>query len=785
MTHHPRGVISTPTPVRASTRWVALLAGLALAVTGCTASPPEPPVPPAPVLPAEQFPALTDRDPDVRTAVDAFAVDGADVVALATVEGRLSTPTFWHSADHGESWQQGQLSAQAAEQTLINEWTRDLVAVHRSGDERRWLALGAKDTDVIAWTSADGRTWDRSIVTGLDPAQHGFFALQGTNEGFVLVGTNWNADTNVRTPQAWTSPDGITWTGGTVPGEGEFVDVAVHDSTWVAVGRQTLPDRTDAGRRTLPLVHTSTDAGATWTRRDVPEPKGSGNFFTYLSTVAWTPRGFVAGGSCYVEDARAYAPWTLDSADGAAWQVGADVTRTHVPGGISEVVSTDKGILVIEEGRYQGASQVSVRAESVSGGWATQQIPRLDGESWTEAAVASGDALLWSVGTTGSRRDSRILRSTDRGGTWTELRLPVPEGTGPRVEPSELALREGVLTAWGNAQGATSVWTRGEDGTWGAPRVVRDEDRESFGQLFAGPHGWLITGSKQNEAQVLTSSDAETWHESGPGTFNEVAQYHSSSVNDAVWFRDRWVVVGNRTTNADVRRSAFVASSVDGQAWTEGKPSKTYHRGDSYGEDDRATDLDGLVNHGRRISGVDEGAGGLVATGQTTSTTGSRPAVWFSETGETWRLQELPFDGYSWGNAFDVLVHGDTVLAIGSGRVAGGTDHVPLVWRSTDGGTTFELGRVGDHGRYSGIQTAVDSRGFLLLIGRPGGETPLLWRSPDAVTWHSAPIEVPNAADGVEAGLRDVLVDGDTLLVLMNVTNRVDSVPVLVEVPLA
>lgn len=53
------------------------------------------------------------------------------------------------------------------------------------------------------------------------------------------------------------------------------------------------------------------------------------------------------------------------------------------------------------------------------------------------------------------------------------------------------------------------------------------------------------------------------------------------------------------------------------------------------------------------------------------------------------------------------------------------------------------------------------------------------------MTWHSAPIEVPNAADGVEAGLRDVLVDGDTLLVLMNVTNRVDSVPVLVEVPLA
>lgn len=360
----------------------------------------------------------------------------------------------------------------------------------------------------------------------------------------------------------------------------------------------------------------------------------------------------------------------------------------------------------------------------------------------------------------------------------------MPPGMGARVQPNALALKDGVLTAWGYAQGATSVWTRAEDGSWSAPRLVRDEPREGFRAVVAGPQGWLVLGSKQGEAQVLTSPDGQTWHESGPGTFNEVAQYHRSSVSDAVWSGDRWVVVGNRSTNGNVRNSAFVASSTDGASWRMGEHSKVFQRGDSYGSEDRATDLDGLENLGRRMWGISDTPGGLVAAGEVELESGSKPVLWFPAKENTWRLQDLPFDGYTHGSAHDVLAHEGTLLVVGMGRPQGGSDVVPLVWRSTDGGGSFELSRVGDQGRATDIHSTVDARGFVLLAGQPGGGAPLLWRSTDGTSWTSTPLAVPNAADGVEADVRDVLVDGDTLHVLMGVTNRLDSVPVVVEMPL-
>lgn len=46
-------------------------------------------------------------------------------------------------------------------------------------------------------------------------------------------------------------------------------------------------------------------------------------------------------------------------------------------------------------------------------------------------------------------------------------------------------------------------------------------------------------------------------------------------------------------------------------------------------------------------------------------------------------------------------------------------------------------------------------------------------------------IGVPNATDGVEACPDHLVVEGDTLHVLLTVANRVDAVTVIVDVPLA
>lgn len=786
MTHHPRGGIDTSAnPARATLRGAATLVTIVLALAGCTPTPPPPAPPPnAPVLPAEQFPAFADRGDDVHTSVDAFAADGQDVVAIATATGRLSVPTFWYSPDAGATWQQGALTTPAAEATEIAEQASGLAAVRVTAEGRRWLALGSRDRTTIAWTSVDGQTWDRAPAVGIDRALSSLAGLAATPDGFVLVGSSFDQESNRRIPQAWTSPDGVTWSPQALPGHGWLSGVAVHESTVVAVGAEDLPKRDKKGRTRRPLILASTDGGASWQERDVPLPKASSGFNDYLTTVTRTPDGFIAGGSHFLHDAHTYNSWTVSSVDGATWQVGADVPRQATLTQAVEVLSTDKGLLLVESIANKDTDTVSVSAMAVGGGWTRRHTPSLKGRGWTEDAVVAGDAVLWSVGNEDADTDSRIWRTTDRGGTWTEATLPVPAGMGARVEPSALALKDGVLTAWGNAQGATSVWTRAENGTWGAPRLVRDEVREGFLGVVAGPHGWLVLGSKQGDAQVLTSPDGQTWHESGPGTFNEVAQYHYSSVSDAVWSGDRWVVVGNRSTNGNVRSSAFVASSGDGASWQEGEHSKVFQRGDSYGSEDQATDLDGLENLGREMWGIADTPGGLVAAGEVQLESGSTPVVWFPAKGETWRLQDLPFDGYTRGSAHEVLAHEGTLLVVGAGRPQGDSDWVPLAWRSTDGGASFQLSRVGDQGRTTSVHPTTDARGFVVLAGQPGGGAPLLWRSADGTSWTSTPVAVPNAADGVEAGIRDVLAEGDTLHVLMNVTNRLDSVPVVVEVPL-
>lgn len=763
-----------------------LAAVLVALVSGCSLLGPWGPPRNAPTLPAEQFPALADREPDVHTSVESLAADGSDVVAIAQVNGRVDLASFWWSSDAGVTWQEGRLSDEAADATQIGEsvWGFAAVSVREGG--RLWLGLGAKGDDRIAWTSTDGQTWDRQLMTGLDPRRASVGEVVGTPDGFLAVGSLWNEVEQTTAPAVWRSADGITWEAQLLEGEGWLADIAVHDGTMVAVGSHGFDAMTAEGRVREPLLFVSTDAGGTWARQAVPEPAYSGEFVTSLTHVIWTPDGYVAGGQLFSGERGSYRAWTLESADAVSWSPG-DVPELTSDQGVVGLAQTESGTFLVATGVQQNTTQIQLFSRSAPGVWERRVTPEVVGERWVNDTLGVGGALLLSVGVSDRIVDEVLWRTDDLAATaWTQFRIPVPEASGARTEPAALLLRDGVLTAWGNVQGATGVWTRGEDGTFGEPRIVRDEPRESFGGIHAGEPGLLMLGSRAGEAQVLFSADGETWEESGPGTFNRVAQYHSSEVSDATWAGDRWIVVGTRSTNGDVRQHALISSSARGASWTPGAGTSVLARGDSFSEDDAATDLEGLENMGRSIGAVATTPSGLLAVGHTTSVDGDRPALWRSDDKATWTLTTLPSEGAAAATAHSVRVEGDRVVVIGYARSTGSTDWAPIVWTSHDGGATFSQGTLGDQGRSGAtLLTSSPDHGFVVTVGAWDGGVPTVWRSADGVAWTAEPVTVPNAADGVEAGVQTALIEGDTLHLLMYVTNRLDSVPVIVDVPLA
>lgn len=787
MSTHPRADAIAPPPRHVHRRLpavvAALLASCLLCLAGCTPPGGEPN---APTLPARQFPALADRDPDIPVQTEAFATDGTDVVAVTRVVGPVSYVAFWRSTDAGATWVPGRLSTAAAGATEINESVWGRAAVSVSGSGRRWLALGSKDDDVIAWTSTDGATWDREVVTGIDNRRATVGHLIGTATGFVAVGSVWDEASDDHHPTVWTSADGVAWQAQTLQGEGELSEVAEHDGTLVAVGSHALDSLDDNGRRAYPRMFVSTDAGATWVSREVAEPEASAGFVTQLTEIAWVGDRFLAAGSVFVFDAG-YLPWTTSSTDGDTWVVGEALDRGAESSWAADVVPSAQGALLVVG--FDLGTRDAIRAyRQRDAGWEQVWAPDLPGDVSLDAGgVSVGGATVLGLANDDGIQHSTVYATPDAGGTWSASTFPAPAGTHARAWPDQLLLVDGQLTGWGYVQGAIGAWTRGDDGSFGAPRIVADGPRQRFGLVTHGEGGYLLIGSLEDEPFAQLSPDGLEWEQiAGPGTFNARDAYHWANVSDAAWIDGRWYVVGTRSENGSVRRSALVQSRAGEANWRAGTAARVFRVGDSYDPRSRATDLDGLENMGRSMSALARTPSGIIAVGDTSDADGNRPAIWRSGDGDTWTLEELDRAGHASATAQRIHVAGDRVVIVGHGRPEGQLDSVPLVWVSGDGGATFSRTALGDQGRFGSLtMTSSAAHGFLVLVGAHDGGTPRLWRSPDGRTWQAQDIAVPNAADGVEAYPDHLVIEGDTLHVLLTVANRVDAVTVIVDVPLA
>jgi hypothetical protein len=231
------------------------------------------------------------------------------------------------------------------------------------------VAVGRSGRDPVAWTTADGVTWDRHAVAiladGGDPER--MTAVAAGLSGFV-AGGSVGPELSERHARFWRSADGVDWEpvadGSVAFANAEVRSITPFDGGFVAVGVVgTVQDPTGA------VAWTSQD-GSTWTRVD--DAAFDGAEAVAVAPAPWG--GLVAVGAQV--DRRMAVAWT--SPDGRSWTRAPDEpSRVHAGGfaWMTDVVPV--GDLVVAVGVVQGLQ----RGTAVS--WISP-----DGLAWAKSPEA-------------------------------------------------------------------------------------------------------------------------------------------------------------------------------------------------------------------------------------------------------------------------------------------------------------------------------------------------------------------------------------------------------------
>lgn len=786
---------SAPHRAKALSIWAV---AVALILAGCTAGTPTGSGAGAPAsgpaghaLPPSAFAPLAGRGPGVRDSTLRLAAVGPNVVASATRDGNVAEPAYRVSSDGGRTWSDGRLSDVArAAATPSDDRSGILLGRPASGGSGAvWFDYGRTTDARHTWTSTDGRVWERRAIQGVDP-QASVVAGVATADGIVLVGSTAGSD-GAGHPAAWTSTDGLRFTGRSIPAGGWFSAVAARGRTLVAVGgRDRADDQADRVRE--PVVFRSTDAGATWKPAGVPTPE-DGEFSFTLTDVEGSGSGFAAVGTFYRDD---YEVAALTSRDGASWALAPELTMAGGSATGAQIVRTPRADVVLANvDSAQGSETRGVRREGP--GWSTIGRPA-SGPATIMDAVSAGDAVVAAADVRqadGHGRPEAWLLSA--GGAGLEsVPLAVPAEGAPVVEGLRFVRDAAGVRVAGAAQGASVVWARprhdasgaaASDAGFGPPSLVADSDRESVSGGVAHGDEVLLFGRRD----VGGSEYAQTWLQrggttavSGPDTFSTTGLYRFSDIHGAAWAGDRWVVVGERSGNGDVRASALVATSADGVHWQAGRHQRVFRRGDGYGKSDALTDLDGLAGTSRTMLSVAGLGAGLVAVGSVTERGLYRPAAWLSSDKATWRLVPLPLGRASEAGAHEVAVLGTTIVA--AGRAMIGRNLRTHAWTSTDAGKTWREAPLGPDDSPDRVKLVVARGRIVALVGTEPGRGLMLLTSADGSSWH--PVDAPALAVPTGAPWRmsaaDLTPAGDGVDVLVRTSSASDGRSTVVHVPL-
>ena len=292
-------------------------------------------------------------------------------------------------------------------------------------------------------------------------------------------------------PAAWTSQDGRTWDrGGVDDGGAAYAEAGLLMEDVVPVtirGEQRLVavGYADFEPETGPVTWQSSDNGTTWELMPVG---GTG----VMTSVTVTPTGLVAVGS----DADEPAAWT--SATGHRW-VRAQVETSVYPTASTLTDVAASGGRVVAVGHY-GLGESGLWVSEDGATWELTGPPhiidaQLDLRSVT-ATSAGGFLAAGSLSVSGEQdSDGAVFESAD-GRTWERTSTPAPAGTPGAQFLSTAVEAPGGRMVLGSDQDRATIWSAVGD-EWEVvftDDTVPDAGFSSADELFATPAGLLVTG---------------------------------------------------------------------------------------------------------------------------------------------------------------------------------------------------------------------------------------------------------------------------------------------------
>lgn len=322
-------------------------------------------------------------------------------------------------------------------------------AVALASGHGRYVAVGSTGfpAQAAAWTSADGLTWEETVVTD-PPAGSAMTDVVATDDGFVAFGVESVVyDGTAERAHAWFSPDGLAWQEAVVNGRSKRgLQVIVRNLADGPAGQLALADfiGQDLGGQRL----WRTADGLTWER--VKLPKADGRIFTGIHSV---PQGYLLLGTTMTGGS-----WDWRSLDGLTWK------RLRGTPMLFDVAVSDAGTLAGIGYEHIYRSPKSLRgwekAWKRPKAWKVAGANAFEWVDWegSEFVVVGRDFSTCSPSSDECHRNP-LLVSVD-GAAWSEAAGPdgLP-GADDAVWMLDVAALDDSLVFLGEDHGTATAWT--------------------------------------------------------------------------------------------------------------------------------------------------------------------------------------------------------------------------------------------------------------------------------------------------------------------------------------